>query len=62
MAAAKPVWRKSSASGSEENCVECATTAHEVLVRDSKAAHGGVMRVTGAAWAAFIGSLTERAV
>ncbi|MFD7565159.1 DUF397 domain-containing protein [Streptomyces tendae] len=62
MAASEIVWSKSSASTAEENCVECASTGHVVLVRDSKVVDGGVVRVTGPVWGLFIDCVTEGTV
>ncbi|MEV8129052.1 DUF397 domain-containing protein [Streptomyces sp. NPDC085944] len=48
-------WFKSSYSGAEGgDCVEIAAGAHTVLVRDSKAVPGPVIRVSREAWAGFI--------
>lgn len=46
-------WRKSSASGSS-GCVEVATTANEIFVRDSKNRSGAVLRFTSVEWRAFL--------
>ncbi|NED07160.1 DUF397 domain-containing protein, partial [Streptomyces sp. SID6648] len=49
-------WVKSSYSGTEGGqCVEIAAGTHAVLVRDSKAVPGPVIRVSRDAWAGFIG-------
>ncbi|MER6168172.1 DUF397 domain-containing protein [Streptomyces violaceorubidus] len=49
-------WVKSSYSGAEGgDCVEIAADAQAVLVRDSKAVPGPVIRVSREAWAGFIG-------
>ncbi|MFC8877029.1 MULTISPECIES: DUF397 domain-containing protein [Streptomyces] len=49
-------WVKSSYSGAEGGqCVEIAAGTHAVLVRDSKAVPGPVIRVSRDAWAGFIG-------
>ncbi len=50
---ARTWWRKSSYSGGDNNCVEAASTAATVSVRDSKRPHGGVLRFSPAAWQAF---------
>lgn len=39
-------WRKSSYSGSQENCVEAARTSRGVLLRDSKNTEGGYLTVS----------------
>ncbi|PPS89999.1 DUF397 domain-containing protein [Streptomyces sp. MH60] len=50
------IWFKSSYSGTEGgDCVEIAAGTHAVLVRDSKAVTGPVIRVSREAWAGFIG-------
>ena len=55
-----PVWFRSSYSnGAGGECVECALTGDEVLVRDSKLATGPVITLTDAAWHAFIGGVLE---
>ncbi|GGO53598.1 toxin [Streptomyces daqingensis] len=48
-------WCKSGYSGSEGgNCVEVASPAGAVLVRDSKCPSGPVLSATPGAWAAFL--------
>ncbi|GAA0663401.1 MULTISPECIES: DUF397 domain-containing protein [Streptomyces violaceusniger group] len=48
------VFRKSSYSGGEEECVEVATNVpNAVAVRDSKDPEGRILRFTPAAWAGF---------
>ncbi|WP_329228214.1 DUF397 domain-containing protein [Streptomyces canus] len=55
-----PVWFRSSYSnGAGGECVECALTGDEVLVRDSKLATGPVITLTGSAWHAFIDGVLE---
>ncbi|CAL9482069.1 DUF397 domain-containing protein [Streptomyces sp. enrichment culture] len=46
-------WRKSSYSPDGSNCVETATTATTVLVRDSKTPAGPRLALLPATWAAF---------
>lgn len=49
-------WVKSSYSGAEGgDCLEIAAGTHAVLIRDSKAVPGPVIRVSREAWAGFIG-------
>ncbi|MCC9306364.1 DUF397 domain-containing protein [Kitasatospora sp. RB6PN24] len=52
-------FRKSSYSGGNEECVECAADGTTgVAVRDSKNPHGPALRFTGTAFAAFTSALT----
>jgi len=46
-------WRKSSYSGSGNNCVEVAQTPGSCAVRDSKDPDGGHLTLTAGAWKAF---------
>ena len=51
-------WRKSSYSGANGGeCVEVATTADTVLVRDSKNRTGNVVSVSVSAWRAFVSTM-----
>lgn len=50
-------WRKSSRSGSSGSCVEIATLAAVIAVRDSKDPHGPVLTVTPTQWRRFLCSL-----
>ncbi|MGW4897681.1 Scr1 family TA system antitoxin-like transcriptional regulator [Kitasatospora sp. NPDC004240] len=53
-------FRKSSYSGGNENCVECAAARPgEVAVRDSKDPEGPALTFTAAAHTAFITAVTE---
>lgn len=45
-----PVWRKSRASESADNCVEVATDGLSVLVRDSRNRSGIILAVTPGHW------------
>jgi hypothetical protein len=55
------VWHRSSASssGSGAECVEAATTAGAVLVRDSKHCTGPILMFPSSAWADFIDRTPE---
>ncbi|MEV5311746.1 DUF397 domain-containing protein [Streptomyces sp. NPDC052610] len=55
-----PIWRKSSHSGDASNCVEIATAATAVHIRDSKRATGPHLTVHPSAWTAFTRTLRER--
>jgi Domain of unknown function (DUF397). len=49
------LWRKSSRSGGQGNCVEVAALpGGEVMVRDSKNPAGPVLSFTAAEWSAFL--------
>ncbi len=51
------VWRKSSYSGGNGNCVEVATGPDRVGVRDSKDPTGPVLSFNATSWAAFLVSV-----
>lgn len=54
-------WHKSSYSGSSGgDCVEVATSHHTTHVRDSKDAHGPVLSLSRAPWAAFLTYATQQ--
>jgi len=52
-------WKKSSKSGSDDNCVEVKIGADEVGVRDTKDRQGGQIDVPAAAWQAVIDLLRQ---
>jgi len=55
------VWRKSTRSaGGGGDCVEVATTADVVGVRDSKDPDGPVLVFTPDAWRTFVDAVKER--
>ena len=51
---ARARWRKSSYSGSGNNCVEVAQTGGTSAVRDSKNPDGGHLTFGAQAWEAFL--------
>lgn len=53
------VWRKSSLSGAEGNCVEVAQLGDAIAVRDSKDPAGPVLVFTPAEWDAFVGGARD---
>ncbi|WP_216210217.1 DUF397 domain-containing protein [Amycolatopsis aidingensis] len=48
------VWRKSSRSSSQANCVEVGFAPGAVAVRDTKDRTGGTLAFPAASWAAFL--------
>lgn len=48
------VWRKSSRSNGQGQCVECAFGDAFIAVRDSKDPHGPALVFTPAEWTAFL--------
>lgn len=54
------VWRKSSYSGSTNNCVEIADGLADVVpVRDTKDPAGPALSFTPQAWSAFVAALKQ---
>ncbi|SFB14205.1 protein of unknown function [Amycolatopsis marina] len=54
----RTVWRTSSYSAGQGNCVEIALAPAGVLVRDTKDRPGGTLSVPPAAWDAFLRELS----
>ena len=52
------MWRKSSMSG-PEGCVEVAAAKGSILVRDSKAPHGPILKFSGSEWTRFLAACTR---
>lgn len=51
----RAVWQKSRRSNGQANCVEVARNLPGIVaVRDSKDSGGGVLRVSGEEWTAFL--------
>ena len=50
-------WRKASYSNGSGQCVETASSAGTVAVRDTTDPDGGTLTFTAEAWQAFTGSL-----
>jgi hypothetical protein len=52
-------WRRSTRSGggNADNCVEVATSAGRVMVRDSKDPHGPILAVDHERWRAFLAGI-----
>lgn len=53
-------WHKSTYSGGGQACIETATAAGVVGVRDTKNRDAGTVTVSRPAWTAFINSVTAR--
>ncbi|TQJ04148.1 DUF397 domain-containing protein [Amycolatopsis cihanbeyliensis] len=54
MSAPKPIWRKSSHSYPDGDCVEVAFVVAQVAVRDSKFPDAGMLRFSPSCWRAFL--------
>jgi hypothetical protein len=52
-----PLWRKSSYSGGNNQCLEVGSTDSRVLVRDTKDREGGTLSFDVSDWSAFITSV-----
>ncbi|TDQ52198.1 DUF397 domain-containing protein [Actinorugispora endophytica] len=56
-------WRKSSYSGTNTNCVECARLPRSATaVRDSKHPDAGHLAFTAAEWSAFLATARKHAL
>ncbi|MFJ7077483.1 DUF397 domain-containing protein [Streptomyces sp. NPDC098781] len=55
----KPLWRKSSLCGNENECVEVAVGEGRVFTRDSKEPRRAPLRFTSPAWTEFLHALTQ---
>ncbi len=53
------VWRKSSYTGGNGNCVEVADLGDAIALRDSKNPAGPHLTITRPTWSAFIGGLKK---
>lgn len=51
------LWRKSSRSGSDTNCVEVTVLPGAVAVRDSKDPDGPILRFPSEAWQALVAGI-----
>lgn len=56
----RTVWRKSSYSGTQSNCVEVADLDHVIAVRDSKDPAGPTLTFSSRAWASFVTTMKHR--
>jgi hypothetical protein len=56
------LWRKSSASGGNGACIEVAKLGSFILVRDSRAPLGAVLRFTPGQWDGLVRRTKEDAV
>ncbi|MDV6014074.1 DUF397 domain-containing protein [Haloechinothrix sp. LS1_15] len=54
------IWRKSSRSGGQTNCVELALDPARARVRDTKDRDGGTLEVPFSVWRAFTASVREQ--
>ncbi|MFF0819265.1 DUF397 domain-containing protein [Micromonospora haikouensis] len=54
---ARNVWRKSSRSGSNGQCVEVRDCESQIDVRDSKAREAGMLSFSASPWDAFVSGI-----
>jgi uncharacterized protein DUF397 len=54
-------WRTSSYSGSNNNCIQAATSSPGIALRDSKHPHGPVLTISSHAWRDFIQAIKDNA-
>jgi hypothetical protein len=50
-------WRKATHSINNGACVEVATTARAVLIRDSEDADGAILRYSAGSWRSFVANV-----
>ncbi|MCZ9346205.1 DUF397 domain-containing protein [Streptomyces sp. TRM76130] len=55
----KPLWRRSSRCGNENECVEVAVRMGRVLARDSKTPARASLRFAASAWTHFLYAVTQ---
>jgi len=55
-------WYKSSYSGTNTNCVECARAPHAVAVRDSRHPGEGRLDFPATEWAAFLDAVKHTGI
>ncbi|MER5727796.1 DUF397 domain-containing protein [Streptomyces sp. NPDC002138] len=55
----QPVWRKSTYSGQNDNCVEVANRPTTRMVRDSKLSQSPVLEITESRWEAFVDHIKQ---
>ena len=58
----RPLWRKSTYSNGQANCVEVGSAARTVAVRDTKDPDGPALAIPAAGWQAFTRRIRNGAV